>query len=158
MVCYANDPKKRGYTTLAPALDLTTSLRGDFAPITLQTKPCNRHRACFAAGIANLRSNLALFENLHLLYLGRSCGIWRGDPLSPHLCHCHHLIYVSIAVITNSCEEDGVFIFLARGASLTCGPVLCSRMHLSSCHIKPPRSIALLAQCHNGSLLTPGQH
>ena len=30
-VCYANDPKKGGYTTLAPALDLTTSLRGDFA-------------------------------------------------------------------------------------------------------------------------------
>ena len=30
-VCYANDPKKGGYTTPAPALDLTTSLRGDFA-------------------------------------------------------------------------------------------------------------------------------
>ena len=29
-VCYANDPKKGGYTTLAPGLDLTTSLRGDF--------------------------------------------------------------------------------------------------------------------------------
>ena len=29
--CYANDPKKEGYTTLAPALDLTTSLRGDLA-------------------------------------------------------------------------------------------------------------------------------
>ena len=29
-VCYANDPKKGGYTPLAPALDLTTSLRGDF--------------------------------------------------------------------------------------------------------------------------------
>ena len=29
-VCYANDPKKGGYTTLAPALDLTTSLQGDF--------------------------------------------------------------------------------------------------------------------------------
>ena len=28
-VCYANDPKKGGYTTLAPALDLTPSLRGD---------------------------------------------------------------------------------------------------------------------------------
>ena len=28
-VCYANDPKKGGYTPLAPALDLTTSLRGD---------------------------------------------------------------------------------------------------------------------------------
>ena len=31
-VCYANDPQKRGYTTPAPALDLTTSLRGDFEP------------------------------------------------------------------------------------------------------------------------------
>ena len=30
-VCYANDPKKGGYTTPAPALDLTTSLRGDFS-------------------------------------------------------------------------------------------------------------------------------
>ena len=30
-VCYANDPRKGGYTTPAPALDLTTSLRGDFA-------------------------------------------------------------------------------------------------------------------------------
>ena len=30
-VCYANDPKKGGYMTPAPALDLTTSLRGDFA-------------------------------------------------------------------------------------------------------------------------------
>ena len=30
-VCYANDPQKGGYTTLAPALDLTTSLRGDFS-------------------------------------------------------------------------------------------------------------------------------
>ena len=29
-VCYANDPKKGGYMTPAPALDLTTSLRGDF--------------------------------------------------------------------------------------------------------------------------------
>ena len=29
-VCYANDPQKGGYTTLVPALDLTTSLRGDF--------------------------------------------------------------------------------------------------------------------------------
>ena len=29
-VCYANDPQKGGYTMLAPALDLTTSLRGDF--------------------------------------------------------------------------------------------------------------------------------
>ena len=29
-VCYTKDPKKGGYTTLAPALDLTTSLRGDF--------------------------------------------------------------------------------------------------------------------------------
>ena len=28
-VCYANDPKKGGYMTPAPALDLTTSLRGD---------------------------------------------------------------------------------------------------------------------------------
>ena len=28
-VCYANDPPKGGYTTPAPALDLTTSLRGD---------------------------------------------------------------------------------------------------------------------------------
>ena len=31
-VCYANDPKKGGYTTPAPALDLTTSLRGDLLP------------------------------------------------------------------------------------------------------------------------------
>ena len=30
-VCYANDPKKRGDTTPAPVLDLTTSLRGDLA-------------------------------------------------------------------------------------------------------------------------------
>ena len=30
-VCYANDPKKGGYMTPAPALDLTTSLRGDFS-------------------------------------------------------------------------------------------------------------------------------
>ena len=30
-VCYANDPKKGGYMTPAPALDLTTSLRGDLA-------------------------------------------------------------------------------------------------------------------------------
>ena len=29
-VCYTNDPKKGGYTTPTPALDLTTSLRGDF--------------------------------------------------------------------------------------------------------------------------------
>ena len=28
-VCYANDPKKGGYMTPVPALDLTTSLRGD---------------------------------------------------------------------------------------------------------------------------------
>ena len=30
-VCYANDPQKGGYMTPAPALDLTTSLRGDSA-------------------------------------------------------------------------------------------------------------------------------
>ena len=30
-VCYANDPKKGGYMTPAPALDLTTSLRGDLS-------------------------------------------------------------------------------------------------------------------------------
>ena len=36
-VCYVNDPKKGGgYTTLAPALDLTTSLRGDFQQICIQ--------------------------------------------------------------------------------------------------------------------------
>ena len=29
-VCYANDPKKGGVYPLTPALDLTTSLRGDF--------------------------------------------------------------------------------------------------------------------------------
>ena len=29
-VCYANDPQKGGYTTPAPALDLTTSLQGDY--------------------------------------------------------------------------------------------------------------------------------
>ena len=29
-VCYVNDPQKGGCTTHAPALDLTTSLRGDF--------------------------------------------------------------------------------------------------------------------------------
>ena len=29
-VCYASDPQKGGCTTPAPALDLTTSLRGDF--------------------------------------------------------------------------------------------------------------------------------
>ena len=28
-VCYANDPKKEAYATLALALDLTTSLQGD---------------------------------------------------------------------------------------------------------------------------------
>ena len=32
-VCYANDPKKGGYKTPAPALDLTTSLRGDFSEL-----------------------------------------------------------------------------------------------------------------------------
>ena len=32
-VCYANDPKKGGHTTLAPALDVTTSLQGDLAPL-----------------------------------------------------------------------------------------------------------------------------
>ena len=30
-VCYANDPQKGGYMTPAPALDLTTSLRGDLS-------------------------------------------------------------------------------------------------------------------------------
>ena len=34
-VCYANDPNKRGYTTLAPALYLTTSLRCDFCGVML---------------------------------------------------------------------------------------------------------------------------
>ena len=38
-VCYANDPKKGGYTTPAPALDLTTSLRGDLQLTTYQTSP-----------------------------------------------------------------------------------------------------------------------
>ena len=33
-VCYANDPQKRGYMTLALALDLPTSLRGDFTVLT----------------------------------------------------------------------------------------------------------------------------
>ena len=32
-VCYANDPKKGGYTTLVLALDLTTSLRGNFGSL-----------------------------------------------------------------------------------------------------------------------------
>ena len=37
-VCYANDPPKGGYTTPMPALDLTTSLQGDFGcqPQTLE--------------------------------------------------------------------------------------------------------------------------
>ena len=40
-VCYANDPKKGGYTTPAPALDLTTSLRGDLTLLTLKVEVCN---------------------------------------------------------------------------------------------------------------------
>ena len=43
-VCYANDPQKGGYTTPAPALDLTTSLRGDSAPLALTLSPKISHR------------------------------------------------------------------------------------------------------------------
>ena len=38
-VCYAVDPKKGGYTTPAPALDLTTSLRDDSPVPLVPTKP-----------------------------------------------------------------------------------------------------------------------
>ena len=38
-VCYANDPQKGGYMTLAPALDLTTSLRGDLPSTHLGQTP-----------------------------------------------------------------------------------------------------------------------
>ena len=41
-VCYANDPKKGGYMTPAPALDLTTSLPGDFvAKLTGEVFPAD---------------------------------------------------------------------------------------------------------------------
>ena len=43
-VCYANDPKKGGYMTPAPVLDLTTSLRGDFRPILIP--PPGPTRSC----------------------------------------------------------------------------------------------------------------
>ena len=42
-ICYANDPKKGGYTTPAPGLDLTTSLGGDFTysdPPPLKSSSC----------------------------------------------------------------------------------------------------------------------
>ena len=43
-VCYANDPKKGGYMTPAPALDLTTSLRGDLvSSASGQENGGNRH-------------------------------------------------------------------------------------------------------------------
>ena len=45
-VCYANDPKKGGYMTPAPALDLTTSLRGDFQPPQAYYKPWLNYEGC----------------------------------------------------------------------------------------------------------------
>ena len=46
-VCYANNPKKGGYTTLAPALDLTTSLRGDsILTLTASTTTRDKLRFC----------------------------------------------------------------------------------------------------------------
>ena len=63
-VCYANDPKKGGgYTTLAPALDLTTSLQGDLHDFT-------------AKKITQLYSFF-----VHELYFPRT----QGSPRSPAL-------------------------------------------------------------------------
>ena len=45
-VCYANDPKKGGYMTPAPALDLTTSLRGDFLSVSFNDKTLGRYHEC----------------------------------------------------------------------------------------------------------------
>ena len=54
-VCYANDPPKGGYATPVPALDLTTSLRGDFSMFCRSSMPV---RGISSRGI-EARSNLA---------------------------------------------------------------------------------------------------
>ena len=43
-VCYANDPNKEGYTTLAPAIDLMTSLQSDsWCIVDVQNFTCRKH-------------------------------------------------------------------------------------------------------------------
>ena len=62
-VCYANDPKKGGYTTPVPALDLTTSLRGDScARIVHDNEKADISKK-------NLQSSYSIFtilDNLHI--------------------------------------------------------------------------------------------
>ena len=60
-VCYANDPKKwGGYMALAPALDITTSLRGDFCrPLLAIVVPC-RHSFTIHPHCSTLSTPLTL--------------------------------------------------------------------------------------------------
>ena len=91
-VCYANDPKKGGYMPPAPALDLTTSLRGDFVrgliPMSLHaqltTPPTSRSKP---AHCHNLKLALTARTPLHLGALYRTLE-WLNDhpppaPLTP---------------------------------------------------------------------------
>ena len=66
-VCYANDPQKGGYTTPAPALDLTTSLRGDFVQCNIVMFTC-KYRSLTQQGSwlrkKNPTSALAFFSGV----------------------------------------------------------------------------------------------
>ena len=63
-VCYANDPKKGGYTMPAPALDLTTSLRSDFPMPSIPL-------GAFLGGVLTNMSRQGL---LTVWYLRSSCN------------------------------------------------------------------------------------
>ena len=65
-VCYANDPKKGGYMTPAPALDLTTSLRGDFCMFWRSSLPVRGISSCGIEAPSNLAPHL---EQLRMLAL-----------------------------------------------------------------------------------------
>ena len=72
-LCYANDPKKGGYTTPAPALDLTTSLQGDFSAFGANPFP------------QNLKLEKDGFENFGGGLEKGGGGVWNSNRLPPLL-------------------------------------------------------------------------
>ena len=69
-VCYANDPKKGGYMTPAPALDLTTSLRGDFQTKILSIWSVHTLHGEKKFGTFGAKCGTDLLNNLGLLQGG----------------------------------------------------------------------------------------
>ena len=124
-ICYANNPKKGGYTTLAPALDLTTSLRGDL---------CS---CAFGANIRSYTKQRALHGTPFLQtppppsFGGRPC---QPPPRAPQ---SNFQVALHCACCTVPCIESAV---LRNALCVLCTALCCAVLHCACCS-------ALCVQC-----------